>query len=75
MSDAEVLALIDDLIESKEKFIAHSAHILVLRRRIRAAITLIDEGNFVEARKMLEAAKADDGAMLKRRLDKIAEQV
>ena len=59
--------------DTAEKCIQYSTLLLSVRRRIKAALELLEHGRSDEAKQMLEAALADDGGFMKRRLDKIVQ--
>src|SRR4249920_714774 len=66
-----LLEMLDIAEESAEKATQYAAVILAMRRRIKNALDLFDEGCTDEVRQMLVEALADDGSFVKKRIDKV----
>jgi hypothetical protein len=66
-----LLELIDHAIEAHEEAARYAGLALTNRRRIKAALLLLDQGKLDEVRAMLNLALADDGKFMSKRVQRI----
>ena len=79
MTDDEVtVGVLDAAIKMGEQnadlAIFYGSWLMRVRRRLRNAVALLEQGRVDAAKEMLLAALADDGKMSKRQLDKVVKR-
>ena len=78
MGMADVDRLLDEAIRLGEKnadqVIEYGCQLMAVRRRVKAALVVLDQGRPDAAKRLLEQALADDGDFIRRRIDKVLKQ-
>jgi hypothetical protein len=75
MSDPTLKEILDAAEESHEKCVQYAAQLFGIHRRLNATLQLLEENNVEGAKEMIKQAIADDGSILRARIDKIARRV
>ena len=70
-----VAQALEEAEENAAKIVEYASLMLSLRRRIRNALNLLSEGRTDEAKDMLVQALNDDGGFIRRRMEKIIENL
>jgi hypothetical protein len=60
--------------ENADRMIEYSLALIAMRRRVKAALVVLEQGRTDTAKRLLTEALADDGKFIKRRIDKVVKK-